>query len=253
MKAALVTGASSGIGQATARALAAAGFVVGLAARREDRIAELAASINDAGQQAIPLVTDVTVTESVNDAVAALAAVAPIEVAVCNAGAMWPDPVERLDASGFAAQLETNVIGAHRVAAAVIADMVSAGSGDIVFVTSLNATVPRPLVAAYNASKAALETYARTLQMELECTGVRASIVRPGPTLTEMGWSWPPEDINAILESWKHWGLQRHHHYLDPDAIASAVTSVVTAPPEVHFSLVEVLPVAPSDTQRNPA
>jgi NAD(P)-dependent dehydrogenase (short-subunit alcohol dehydrogenase family) len=100
-------------------------------------------------------------------------------------------------------------------------------------------------VGAYNASKAGLESFGRTLQMELEGTGVRASIVRPGPTFTEMGWSWAPDMIDRCLKDWKRWGLQRHHQYLPAESIASAVVNVVTAPRGTHLSLVEVNPEGP--------
>ena len=117
--------------------------------------------------------------------------------------------------------------------------------GDVVLVTSQNASTPRPLVGAYNASKSGLEAYAHTLQMELEGTGVRASIVRPGPTFTEMGWSWDGDLISRCLTDWQAWGLMRHHHYLPAEAIAAAVVQVVSAPRGTHVSLVEVNPEAP--------
>jgi len=74
---------------------------------------------------------------------------------------------------------------------------------------------------------------------------VRASIVRPGPTLTEMGWNWDPAIIDTCLKEWKRWGLLRHHQYLPAEAIAMAVRHVVTAPRGTHLSLVEVNPEAP--------
>ena len=79
---------------------------------------------------------------------------------------------------------------------------------------------------AYDASKAGLEGLGRTLQMELEGTGVRASIVRPGPTSTEMGWDWDPAAIEALLASWRRWGLTRHPHTLPVESIAKAVLAV---------------------------
>ena len=243
---AIVTGASSGIGAATATALSASGFPVVLAARRVDRLEELATVIRANGGEAAVVRLDVTDDESVGAAVlAAQQAMGDIEVVVSNAGDMVPAPAESADTAAFLRQLDTNLVGAHRLVIEVLAPMIGRRRGDVVLVTSQNASTPRPLVAAYNASKAGLESFGRTLQMELEGTGVRASIVRPGPTFTEMGWSWAPELIDRCLKDWKRWGLLRHHQYLPAESIAAAVVNVVTAPRGTHLSLVEVNPEAP--------
>ena len=74
---------------------------------------------------------------------------------------------------------------------------------------------------------------------------VRALIMRPGPTIIEMGWCWDPSMIRRCLADWEVWGLLRHHHYLPADSIARAVVDVVSAPRGTHLSLVEVNPEAP--------
>lgn len=243
---ALVTGASSGIGAATATALSAAGFPVALAARRVERLEDVAKVLRDAGGEVAVVRLDVTDDESVGAAaVAASDALGDIEIVVSNAGDMRPAAAHVADTASFRRQLDTNLVGAHRLVIELLAPMVERRRGDVVLVTSQNATTPRPLVGAYNASKAGLESFGRTLQMELEGTGVRASIVRPGPTLTEMGWSWDPALIEACLRDWKRWGLMRHHQYLPAESIAAAVLQVVSAPRGTHLSLVEVNPEAP--------
>jgi NADP-dependent 3-hydroxy acid dehydrogenase YdfG len=80
--------------------------------------------------------------------------------------------------------------------------------------------------------------------MELEGSGVRASIVQPGQTLSEMGSDWDPELTTEVLREWMRWGLARHSHFLSPEAVAAAVRHVVEAPPGTHLSLVEVQPQA---------
>jgi NAD(P)-dependent dehydrogenase (short-subunit alcohol dehydrogenase family) len=100
-------------------------------------------------------------------------------------------------------------------------------------------------MASYVASKWGLEGLARAMQMELEGTGVRASIVRPGPTMTGMGMDWDMSVVGPLLEEWRRWGLVRHDGYLGPEAIAGAVMAVVSAPPGTHLTLVEVEPEAP--------
>jgi len=242
----LITGASAGIGAATATAFSALGYPVVLAARRLDRLEQIATVLRDNGGEAAVVQLDVTNDESVGAAIAlAQQQLGPIEILVSNAGDMEPSPAQSTDTATFLRQLDTNLVGAHRLVIEVLAPMMERRRGDIVLVTSQNAQSPRPLVAAYNASKAGLESFGRTLQMELEGSGVRASIVRPGPTLTEMGWSWAPEMIDRCLKDWKRWGLLRHLQYLPAESIAAAIVGVATAPRGTHLTLVEVNPEAP--------
>ena len=86
------------------------------------------------------------------------------------------------------------------------------------------------------------------LQMELEGTGVRASVVRPGPTLTEMGMDWDSDGVERVIASWTRFGLARHDHFMAAEPVAEAVAGIVTAPRGVHLNLVEVSPEAPVET-----
>jgi NADP-dependent 3-hydroxy acid dehydrogenase YdfG len=83
------------------------------------------------------------------------------------------------------------------------------------------------------------------MQMELEGTGVRAVIVRPGPTLTGMGMDWDPDVTGEVLAEWTRWGLARHSSFLRPEGVASAIAHAVAAPRGTHLSVVEVQPEAP--------
>ena len=87
-----------------------------------------------------------------------------------------------------------------------------------------------------------LESAARTLQMELEGTGVRATIVRPGPAQTEMGTDWDPELLKELIEEWGRWGILRHMDFMKPEAVADGVVAVLTAPPGVHLDLIQLTP-----------
>jgi NAD(P)-dependent dehydrogenase (short-subunit alcohol dehydrogenase family) len=138
-----------------------------------------------------------------------------------------------------------NLLGAHALAKAFGAGMVARGSGDLCFVTSEVVREPRPHVAPYVTSKFALEGLVRVLMQELEGTGVRVTCVRPGQTITEMGFDWDPDETGRILEAWKRWGLARHPHFLEPSGVAAAVAACVTAPPGVAFAFVDVEPVPP--------
>jgi NADP-dependent 3-hydroxy acid dehydrogenase YdfG len=138
-----------------------------------------------------------------------------------------------------------NVVGAHEMVRLLTPGMASRHHGDMVFVTSENVRAPRPFNKAYVASKWGLEGYARALQMELEGTGVRASIVQPGQTLSEMGSDWDPGITTEILDEWVRWGLARHGHFLDTDAVANAVVTAVEVPVGTHLTMIEVQPEAP--------
>ena len=239
---AAVSGASSGIGEATARALAAAGHPVVLGARRLDRLEAIAAEINADGGEATPVQLDVRDAASVKEFADAAG---EIEVLVSSAGDVVLHPAHAVDADEFAAQLELNLVGAQRLVSQFAPAMVERRRGDIVFVTSDAVRLPRPLMSAYVAAKWGLEGMARTLQMELEGTGVRASIVRPGPTLTGMGATWTEEMLTPAVDAWERWGLARHDNFLRPEHVAAAVVAVVSAPRGTHLTLVEVEPEAP--------
>jgi NAD(P)-dependent dehydrogenase (short-subunit alcohol dehydrogenase family) len=246
VRAAAVTGASSGIGEATARALAAAGHPVVLGARRVERCEEIAAEIRADGGQAAAEPLDVADLTSVAAFVkSAEAAFGPLGVVVSNAGDLQPTTIAETDPGDFAAQISVNLVGAQRLVSLVVPGMIDRGRGDVVVVTSDVVRAPRPRMGAYVAAKAGLEGMVRALQLELEGTGVRASMVRPGPTWTGMGMTWPPEVYTPVLREWKRHGIFRHDGYLTPEGVASAVLAVVSAPPGTHLTLVEVEPEAP--------
>lgn len=240
---AVVSGASAGIGAATARALASAGFPVALGARRVDRCEEIAAEIRDGGGEAFAHPLDVTDDTSVAAFAKAVGeALGPIEIVVSNAGGMQPGRLWEIPTEDYRRELDTNVLGTHRLLSAFGAAMVGRGRGDFVFVTSDVVANPRPHLGAYVSAKWALEGMARVLQMELEGTGVRASIVRPGPTFTEIAFGWEQEATLGVVDAAKKWGLIRHFHTLRPADIARAITAVVSAPRGTSLSVVEVQP-----------
>jgi len=243
---AVVTGASSGIGAATALALAAAGFPVALGARRTDRCEEVAAQVREAGGEAVAHALDLTDDASVTEFAAKVGAdLGDVEVVVSNAGAVAPGRIHEVDTDRFGRELDLNIVGAHRLVRAFVPGMVERRRGDVVFVSSDVAVRARPFMSSYAAGKWGLEGMVHALQMELEGTGVRASIVRPGPTWSEMGTDWDVDQAAFVLNQWVRFGQARHPHFLKPAAIADAITTVVGAPRGVHLSLIEVNPEAP--------
>lgn len=245
-RAAVVTGASGGIGAATAAALAEAGHPVVLGARRLDRLEEAAAKIQADGGEAVALALDLADEASVDAFAAAASALGPVEVLVSNAGDVLPAAALEVDPDAFARQVQVNLVGAHRLVRALGPGMVERERGDIVFVTSDVVRVPRTRMAAYVASKHALEGLARAMQMELEGSGVRVGIVRPGPSSTEQGATWDPAIVDDLMAEWDRWGLMRHPGVLRPQDVARAVVTVVSTPRGTHLTLVEVEPEAPA-------
>ncbi|GAB3687285.1 SDR family oxidoreductase [Saccharopolyspora tripterygii] len=241
-----IAGASAGIGAATAQALAAAGHPVALGARRADKCEELAAKIRADGGEAIAVELDVTDESSVADFVARTAdELGDIEILVYGAGDLDADLVHEMDDDRFGSQLDVHLGGAHRLVSRIVPGMVRRQRGDVVLIGSDVVPKPRPRMGAYVPAKAGLEAMARTMRMELEGTGVRASIVRPGPTFTSMGMQWDDKTTEAVLNDWVKWGLARHPYFLRASDIADAVHHVVSAPRGVHLSLIEVEPEAP--------
>lgn len=241
----LVAGASSGIGAATAAALAELGYPVALGARRVDQCAELADKIHANGGEAFAHRLDVTDAASIDEFVtAAEDALGPIEILVSSAGDIEFSPVHEMDPERFLNQVQVHLVGAHRLVHRVLPGMLDRQRGDVVLISSDCAPEPRPRTGAYSAAKAGLEAMALQMRMELEGSGIRASLVRPGPTLTGMGMNSTPEVIGPLLESWKDWGFARHPNMLRPSDLAAAVVAVVSTPRGAHLVLVEVQPEA---------
>jgi NADP-dependent 3-hydroxy acid dehydrogenase YdfG len=243
---ALVTGASSGLGAAIARALGALGWSVAIGARGLDRLEAVAKEVEAGGGRAFAHRLDVSIPESIESFVdAAEAHFGPIDTIVSNAGVSIPGRLDELSVDEIRRELDTNLLGPMVLTRRVVPGLVERGRGDLVFVSSQNAVVPRPLQLGYTAGKTGLEAMVRVLQMELEGTGVRATTIRPGPSHSRFGRDWDPGIIQRILASWQRWGVLRHHQYLPAEATAGAVVAAVTAPPGTHFDLIQINPEGP--------
>lgn len=248
---AIVAGASSGIGAATALELAAHGFPVALGARRLDKCQELVEKIRTDGGEAVALPLDVTDPESVKSFVRQAAdQLGDIEVLVAGAGDTYFGKLHEIDSEAFESQLQIHLIGANRLATAVLPGMLERQRGDLIFVGSDVALRQRPHMGAYGAAKAGLVAMVTNLQMELEGTGVRASIVHPGPTKTGMGWSLPAELIGPALEDWAKWGQARHDYFLRASDLARAITFVAETPRGGFVVNMELQPEAPLVTNK---
>ena len=182
-KTAVVTGASSGIGAATARRLAAEGYRVVLVARRRERLEALAAELAELGQAAEAVALDVTDAEAVRAFAAGLEA---CDVLVNNAGgAIGTDPVADADAADWRAMYETNVLGALSFTQALLPKLIASGAGTVVMLTSTAGHIVYEGGAGYSASKHAMHAMTATLRLELFDQPVRVIEIAPGMVMTD--------------------------------------------------------------------
>lgn len=243
---AVVTGASSGIGEATAVRLAAAGHPVVLGARRLDRLEATAERIRSEGGEAVALPLDLTDLASVEAfAKGAESRLGAVEVVVSNAGDVRPATAVGSTPEDFERQVRVNLLGPQALLHHLVPGMVERGRGDIVVVTSDVAVRPRTHVAGYVASKAGLEGLVTALRMELEGTGVRVGMLRPGPSTTEQGTTWTHDEVVEIMGSWAGWGFLRHDGGLRPVEIAESIAHMVATPRGTNLAIVEIQPEAP--------
>ncbi|WP_235738609.1 SDR family oxidoreductase [Nocardioides alcanivorans] len=239
----VVAGASSGIGAATALALAALGHPVALGARRIEACAELAAKVNANGGTAVAYPLDTASTDSVAEFTAAVSAdLGDVEALVCSAAVLQPGKLVETDSEQFAREVDVNVVGVHRLVRALVPGMVERRRGDVVLVSSDCADQVRPLMSSYATTKWGIEGFARSLRLETEGTGVRVGVVRPGPTMTGMGMDWNADDTTMVLEGWSKLGFTRSGHFMKPDVVADVIATMVRMPRGSMLPLVEVQP-----------
>jgi short-subunit dehydrogenase len=183
----LITGASHGIGRATALALAEQGHSLVLAARGSDALNALAEQIRRAGGTAQPVVLDVTDTDSVTRGVAEILAEGPVDALVNNAGNLRQHEFLRLSEADVEAEMNLNYFGAQRMIRALLPSFLERRSGLIVNVSSLLGSSAAPTAANYSASKAALEAFSHALRGELARFGVRVTVFVAPHSQTELG------------------------------------------------------------------
>ena len=234
---ALITGAGSGIGTATAHALAAAGARVVLAGRRAEPLEALAAEIGDGRALAAPL--DVTDADAIAGFVDALPeGWRALDILVNNAG-HDPGGRTRFDkgsADDWAATVETNVIGLIRLTHAVIHGMLERGRGDIVNVGSVAGIRPYATGTAYVASKHAVHGFSESLRRDFAGHGIRVIEIMPGLVLTDFAetrWS-SKEKADEFYAKFEQ--------TLEPDDIADTIVYGVTRPARVVVSQLVVVP-----------
>lgn len=224
-RAALVTGASRGIGAAIARRLAFEGAQVGLVGRTEAPLQELAGELSG-DAFAIPCdVSEAGAAERVVQSFHERLGRAP-DILVNNAGAFLIAPVADTSLADFRATLEVNLVAPFAFASGLLDGMRTSGTGHIVTIGSVADRVVFPGNAAYAASKFGLRALHEALRDETRGSGVRASLVSPGPVNTDL-WNAIDPDNQP--------GFTPRAMMLSPDAVADAVLYVLLAPPSVNI------------------
>lgn len=232
----LVTGASSGIGEAVAVHLAHKGFRVFASARRVEKLAPISSL---AGGRITPLAMDVTDEQSIRDALETIAGQGvTLFGLVNNAGVSVTGPIEEVPLEEWRRQYETNVFGLVNVARAVLAQMRDAGRGRIVNIGSVAGRIAPPFLGVYASSKHAVEGLSDALRRELAPHGVKVSVIRPGFINTPFGdqeqeglaryadGGGPYADQARIFKAWHARG---HPSAPPPAIVAEAVHKALTA------------------------
>ncbi|MHB1194052.1 MAG: SDR family NAD(P)-dependent oxidoreductase [Longimicrobiales bacterium] len=184
---AFVTGASSGLGAGLARRLARSGYAVALAARRLERLDEVARAVRADGGTALPLACDVREPDQVRAAVAAaVGALGPVDLLVANAGVSGMTRPEAFSARTVEDVMRTNFLGPVYAVEAVLPSMLARRSGHLVAVGSLAGYGGLPKSGAYSASKGALHNFFESLRLDLRGSGVDVTVITPGYVKTEL-------------------------------------------------------------------
>jgi NADP-dependent 3-hydroxy acid dehydrogenase YdfG len=243
-KVCVVTGASSGIGEATALRLSGAGAAVVLAARRRDRLESLAERIGSEGGRAVPIEVDITDEQQARELIDRTTSdLGRLDILVNNAGVMLLGPVFEADTEEWRRMVDVNVMGLLYCTHAALPIMRDQGAGHIVNVSSVAGRVVRAGSAVYNATKWAVGAFSEALRQEVLHFNVRVTIIEPGMVVTELAEhiSHPMaiEAVRKMRESMKA--------PLEADDIADTILYAVTRPE--HVSVNEML-VRPTEQDR---
>ncbi|MFH8368751.1 SDR family oxidoreductase [Streptomyces sp. NPDC018031] len=238
---AVVTGASSGIGAATARQLAMAGFRVVLTARRKDRIEALAAELSDAGHEATAYALDVTDRAAVDAFAADVARGGPVHVLINNAGgALGTESVATADPADWRAMYEVNVLGVLNVTQALLPALTASGDGTVLVLSSTAGLATYEGGGGYVAAKHGAHVIAETLRLELCGSPVRVIEIAPGMVKTE-------EFAKARFRGDESKAAAVYQGVAEPllaEDVADTITWAVTRPAHVNVDLLVVRPRA---------
>jgi NADP-dependent 3-hydroxy acid dehydrogenase YdfG len=237
-KVALVTGASSGIGEATALALVSAGAAVALAARRADRLAALVRKIEDAGGTALSLPCDMTdQTDAIRAVEKTVTWLGRLDVLVNSAGVMQAGGIENADLDEYRRVFDINLFATLYTCKAAVPQMLSQGGGDIITVSSLAGRKGGPQTSAYSASKHAVNSMTDAMRQELGGRNIRVCTLMPGATTTEVGDNITDPNWRAAIQA--HVGKDGA---VLPSEVADTIVFILSLPRRVNISEISIRP-----------
>jgi NADP-dependent 3-hydroxy acid dehydrogenase YdfG len=227
----VITGASSGLGEATARLLSAQGAAVVMGARRTDRLQALADALATGGGKALALATDVTRRDQVKRLVdAAVQAYGRIDVMINNAGLMPHSPLERLKVEDWDRTIDVNIKGVLYGIAAALPYMKEQKSGQIINVSSVAGHKVGPGSAVYAATKHAVLALSEGLRQEVKPYNIRTTVISPGAVATELPDSITEPDVSESIHKF-------YEAYAIPaDSFARAVAFAISQPEDVDVN-----------------
>jgi NADP-dependent 3-hydroxy acid dehydrogenase YdfG len=234
-KVAFVTGASSGIGEATGVALAEEGAHVVVLARRADRLEQVVKRIKDAGGEAVPMVADVTNEDQLRAAISRAKEIfGRIDILVNNAGVMLLHQIEGVDTGEWRQMLDLNVLAVMLACQEVLPIMKAQGGGHIVNISSVAGRQVKAGYSGYNASKWAMGAFSESLRQEVTRQHIRVTVIEPGMVATELR--------QHITDPQVRKAQQEAEHSITPlrgEDIAAAIVFAVAQPE--HISISELL------------
>ena len=240
---ALVTGASSGIGLATARSLAALGASVSLVARRADRLEQLAGEIKAAGCRTLAVETDVTDSAQARSAVErTVRELGRLDIVINNAGVMLLGPLENASLEEWEQMVKVNELGVLYIAHAALPHLLKAAESeprrvsDLVNISSVAGRVARRESGVYNLTKFGIGAFSESLRQEVTARHVRVSLVEPGAVKTELMSHMRPEAREKAAARFAT--VER----LESEDVAEAIAFVVTRPRRVAINEVLMRP-----------
>ncbi|MFC8232637.1 SDR family oxidoreductase [Streptomyces sp. NPDC057284] len=239
---AVVTGASSGIGEASAEHLAELGAAVVVLARRAARLDDLVVRIQKAGGTAVAIAVDVTDATAVQAAADRVAAeLGGADLLFNNAGVMLPAPIEELATDQWQHQIDLNITGLMNVIGAFTPQLVKAagerGVADLINTSSIAAQNIFPNFAVYSGTKAYVTHLSRHLRVELGAKNVRVSAIEPGIVGTELQSHVTDDGANQWLD-----GSKETIEWLTPQDIAQTIGFIATLPPRANLQQVTIMP-----------
>src|SRR5690349_10765809 len=241
---AVVTGASSGIGEATAKRLAASGAKVAVLARRAERLDKLVNEIEQAGGTALAIAIDVSDADAVRAAADRVAQeLGTVDLLFNNAGVMLPAPVEEQRFDQWQQQIDLNISGLMYVIGAFVPQLIASaaekGVADLINTSSIGAQNIFPNFAVYSGTKAYVTHMSRTLRAELGPKGVRVSAIEPGIVSTELA----DHVTDAVATEWIS-DTKGKIDVLESVDVAEAINFLAGQPPRVNFQQLTIMPTA---------